>query len=87
MKQQEPDIYGKAKSFINEKVSTVENALQGARDIVSEWINENPIARNKIRRLFNKKAMIRSKVVKAKEKEGVFKSINSSSPGLCFRGA
>ena len=53
MKQEESSVYERAKSFINEKVSTVEDALQGARDIISEWINENQRARNRIRKLFN----------------------------------
>ncbi|GAJ14126.1 unnamed protein product, partial [marine sediment metagenome] len=71
MKQQESNIYERAKSFINEKAPTIEDVLQGATDIISEWINENQRARNKIRKLFSKKAMIKSKVVKAKEKEGI----------------
>ena len=71
MKQQESNVYERAKSFINEKVPTIKDALQGARDIISEWINENQRARNKIRKLFSKKALINSKVVKTKEEEGI----------------
>jgi uncharacterized protein len=71
MKQQESNVYERAKLFINEKVPTIEDALQGARDIISEWINENQRARNKIRKLFSKKALIESKVVKTKEGEGI----------------
>lgn len=71
MKQQESNIYEGAKSFISEKAPTMEDVLQGATDIISEWISENQRARNKIRKLFSKKAMIKSKVVKAKEKEGI----------------
>ena len=71
MKQQESNVYERAKSFINEKVPTIKDALQGARDIISEWINENQRARNKIRKLFSKKALIKSRVVKTKEEEGI----------------
>ncbi len=71
MRQQESNIYERAKSFINEKASTIEDVLQGATDIISEWINENQRARNKIRKLFSEKAMVKSKVVKAKEEEGI----------------
>lgn len=71
MKQQESNIYERAKSFISEKAPTIEDVLQGATDIISEWINENQRARNKIRKLFSKKAIIKSKVVKAKEEEGI----------------
>ena len=71
IKQQESNVYERAKSFINEKVPTIEDALQGARDIISEWINENQRARSKIRKLFSRKALIKSKVVKTKEEEGI----------------
>jgi uncharacterized protein len=71
MKQEESHIYERAKSFISEKAPTIEDVLQGARDIISEWISESQRARNKIRKLFSKKAIINSKVVKAKEEEGI----------------
>ncbi len=72
MSQNFPDIEIRAKRFINEKkeVNSVEDALDGARDIIAEWINENKFAREKIRRLFLRKAVIESKVVKSKEEEG-----------------
>ncbi len=57
-------------SALNE-VNTPEEALQGARDIIAEWINENVKVRNIVRRLFNREANIVSKVVKGKEQEGV----------------
>ncbi|MCK5170486.1 MAG: RNA-binding transcriptional accessory protein, partial [Bacteroidales bacterium] len=41
MKQQELNIFSKAEQFINDEVPSVDDALQGARDIVAEWINEN----------------------------------------------
>ena len=34
------DIFNEAKVFINEEVVTIEDALEGARDIIAEWINE-----------------------------------------------
>jgi len=71
MKQKEMDILGKAASFINDDVPTAEAALQGARDIIAEWINENPKARNTVRYHFEKSAFISARVVKGKEVEGV----------------
>lgn len=71
MKQIEDDVYNQAKSFINEKVPDVESAIQGACDIIAEWVNENPKARNRIRGLFSSEATIKSKVVKAKAEEGL----------------
>ena len=71
MKQKELNIFDKAKEFVNDTIPTGEEALQGARDIVAEWINENKRARNAIRMLFENKAIISTKVLKGKEEEGV----------------
>jgi uncharacterized protein len=71
MKQKEMDIQGKAATFITEEVPDVEAALQGARDIIAEWVNENQKARNIVRYHFDKSALISSKIVKGKEEEGV----------------
>ena len=71
LKQQELNLPSKAEQFINDEVPTVEDALQGARDIIAEWINENERARNSIRRLFQHEATILSKMVKGKEEEGM----------------
>jgi protein Tex len=70
MGQYEWDIEKKAKSFVGEDVATVEEALSGARDIVAEWINENSRARDMVRNLFKRGAIIESKVAKGKEAEG-----------------
>jgi uncharacterized protein len=65
--QEELNIGAEAAKYINENVATKEDALQGARDIVAEWIAENEQARNAIRHLFNADAVISSKVLKAKK--------------------
>lgn len=70
-KQQERNILAKAESFINDKVADANEALAGARDIIAEWISEDEKARNIARRHFRKSAIIRSKVVKGKETEGI----------------
>ena len=59
-----------ASQFLNDEVPTVEDALQGARDIIAEWINEDKGARDRIRRHFGKGAVIAAKLVKGKEAEG-----------------
>ena len=46
-----------------------EEALQGARDIIAEWISQDERARNNIRREFSYSAMISTKVVKGKESD------------------
>ena len=69
MKQKEVDIFSKAAEFLNDEVENEDAALQGARDIIAEWVNENSKARNVIRNLFEKQAVISSKLVKGKEEE------------------
>lgn len=66
-----------AAKFVNvEKgVADIESALSGARDIIAERVSENIQARNKIRNIFRRTAMLSSKVVKSKEEEaGKFQS-------------
>jgi protein Tex len=69
MRQQELNIESKANDFLNEEVKSVEDALQGARDIIAEWINENKRSRNNIRNLFGRESFISSKAVKGKEED------------------
>ena len=59
-----------ANRFITDLVPTVENALQGARDIIAEWVSEDLKARDKVRRHFARGAEIGSRLVKGKEEEG-----------------
>ncbi len=53
--------------YINENLINEEAALQGAREIIAEWINENIYVRQQLRRLFQRKATITTKVVKTKK--------------------
>ena len=68
-KRQNPEQ--KAEEFLNDEVPTVEDALAGASDIIAEWISEDEKARKQMRHLFEKEAVIYSKVVKGKEAEGM----------------
>lgn len=70
MLQQVDDVEALAGKFITEKVPDTGEALQGARDIMAEWVNENQDARNRIRNLYAREAVIYSSVVKSKEEEG-----------------
>ncbi|MPQ46087.1 S1 RNA-binding domain-containing protein [Marinifilum sp. N1E240] len=70
MKQVERDVDGRAAQFVNDEVANEDEALQGARDIIAEWVNENEVARNSVRGIFQRQAIIRSKVIKGKETEG-----------------
>lgn len=70
MTQNEKDLSARVKNFIKGEVKNAEEALQGARDIIAEWVNENESARNTVRNSFAHTAMITSKVIKGKEEEG-----------------
>jgi protein Tex len=69
MAQNKDDVDFLATQYLNENVINEESALQGARDIVAEWINENIYVRKQLRRLFERKATITTKVVKSKKDE------------------
>ena len=71
MDQKENDLSLKAEEFLNDDVTTVEDALAGASDIIAEWISEDEKARKQLRYLFEKEAVIYSKVIKGKEAEGI----------------
>ncbi len=71
MDQKENDPSLKAEEFLNDDVTTVEDALAGASDIIAEWISEDEKARKQMRYLFEKEAVIYSRVVKGKEAEGI----------------
>ena len=55
----------------DKEVNSVEEALQGARDIMAEWINENAELRKKMRDLFIEEGKFISKVMPGKEEEAI----------------
>ncbi len=67
MAQNNDDVDFIASRYLNDKVINEDEALQGARDIIAEWINENTYVRKLLRRLFTRTALITTKVVKAKK--------------------
>jgi protein Tex len=60
-----------AAAYLNDNVKTAEEALQGARDIIAEMVNEDAQVRAGMRRMFEEKATVQSKVLSDKEAEGV----------------
>ncbi|MFD2908576.1 Tex family protein [Flavobacterium ardleyense] len=67
MAQNADDVDYIASKYLNEKVVNEDDALQGARDIIAEWINENIYIRKSLRRMFQRQAEVTTKVVKAKK--------------------
>lgn len=69
MAQNNDDIDFISSKYLNENVVNEDHALQGARDIIAEWINENIYVRKQLRRLYQRKASISTKVVKTKKED------------------
>ncbi len=65
-RQIEPDV------FVNpdKEVKTVEEALSGARDIIAEWISEDASIRARLRSVFQRKALVISKMIKGQKENG-----------------
>lgn len=70
MRQENGDLLARASRFVKGEIADETEALQGARDITAEWVNENEKVRHMLRRTVERKGLIRSKVIKGKEKEG-----------------
>jgi uncharacterized protein len=69
MQELNADVETEAAKYINEKVKTIEDALEGARDIIAERINEDVQVRSMARNQFERFAIISSKVYKSKQAE------------------
>jgi uncharacterized protein len=68
--QEETDPEIIAEGFVNEKVEDINAAITGAKDIIAEWVSENETARKRLRLLYEREAVIYSKVIKGKEADG-----------------
>ncbi len=69
MSQNARDLEGLAHRYTNNEVPSYEDALEGARHIIAEWINERTDIRNNIRYQLERFAMIETKVIKTKESD------------------
>ena len=70
MAQNNANIEQNALRYVNDDVPSTDEAIQGAKDIIAEWVSENKRVRNTVRRLFAREATIKSTVAKGKEQEG-----------------
>ena len=72
MAQNVDEVERLAARYVNatKGVATVEEALQGAKDIMAEWVSEHINGRNRIRKLFHTTGEISATVIKGKEVEG-----------------
>ncbi|AWA29271.1 RNA-binding transcriptional accessory protein [Flavobacterium magnum] len=67
MAQGNDDVDFISTRFLNKNVKNEDEALQGARDIIAEWVNENIYVRKQLRRLYQRTALIETKVSKSKK--------------------
>lgn len=70
MKQEKSDLQSLAQRFVKGDVKNADEALEGARHIMAEWINERAFARKRLRGLFLREAKIKSKIIKGQEESG-----------------
>ncbi len=69
MSQRINDLNFTASKYKNKEVLSEEKALEGARHIISEWINERTDVRNNIRKELARFSVINTKVIKTKKEE------------------
>lgn len=71
LEQKNLKLQEEAAKYVNDKVTDSEAALQGARDIIAEMVNEDADIRAKMRKLFEAKATVQSKILSDKEEAGI----------------
>ncbi len=70
LEQKPGDPEGEADKYLSGEVKDVGEALAGARDIIAEMVSENEQVRGNLRVLYEREAVITSRLVKGKEEEG-----------------
>ncbi len=70
MSQRGGDPYKMAFNFLKGELLTENDAIQGAKDIIAEWINENIQLRARLRNIFQRKSIVTTKVMKGKSESG-----------------
>ncbi|HET8885250.1 MAG TPA: Tex-like N-terminal domain-containing protein, partial [Salinimicrobium sp.] len=65
--QKDLDVFSEAKKYVRGNINNQEEALQGAKDIVAEWINQDASLRSKLRSFFLRTSFIETKVKKKEE--------------------
>lgn len=69
MAQNHDEIDYVASQYLNDQVQNEDDALEGARHIIAEWINERITVRNQIRNQLERSAMITTKVIATKKED------------------
>lgn len=69
MSQHVNDVESTAYKYTKDDIATVDEALEGARHIIAEWINERTDVRNNIRQQLKRFAVLSTKVIKIKQED------------------
>lgn len=69
MTQNNGDVTVQAARFVKGELKSTDEAIEGAQHIIAEWISEQLNLRGQLRRMFENKALLTSKLVKSKEEE------------------
>lgn len=67
MAQRSDEIEFIASKYLNNQIQNEDEALEGARHIIAEWINERTDIRNQLRNQLERHALLISKVIKIKK--------------------
>lgn len=67
--QQHQNLEAEVMRFVSDQVKDAKEALQGARDIIAEWVSENAESRQVVRQLFSDGAVLYSKIISSKKDE------------------
>ncbi len=70
MAQNSRSLEASAQRFVTDEVKSTEEAINGACDIIAEWVSEHPKARAWVRKKVLREGVIKSRFVKGKEDEG-----------------
>ncbi len=70
MSQRGGDPYQMAERYVKGEVFDEDQAIEAAKDIIAEWMNENITCRTRLRETFEKRSVLTSKLVKGKEEAG-----------------
>ena len=70
MSQQSMDPLSVARRYTSPNYPNPESAIQGAQDIIAEWVSESRASRDAVRSIFGRQAQLKSKLIKGKETEG-----------------
>ena len=78
--QTENNIEGRAQKYIKGEILNVDDAINGALDIIAEWVSESETARGIVRNIFTRSAIISSSVVKGKDADNYLNYKDYSQP-------